>query len=356
MEIVLNRKGGVPVRDQLQAQLELRILAGEIAAGERLPSVRALARRLRLHPNTVSAAYRRLESAGHVEMRKGAGVFVSTVGATSLESAQDLDEMIQVALAAARRKGFSAADVRAAVERWLGAAPPARIVTVDRSLAMAELLAAEVRAAVTLPVEAHGLQEVQESPALLDGALTVSLPYHVAALRRASPRAALFTVTLEVLAPFREAILALPKGAIALVVSHSETVLPFASTLIRSLRGDEVLVEARTQADGRGWRRLLPAADVVIADVLAAEVVSRSRPRRLQAMQVLDGEELQRLAAAARSASAAVASATSASATATRAARAPSARTARAASATTARGASKPAPRRGKATRRARSR
>ena len=46
MDIVLNRKGGVPLHDQLLAQLELRILGGSIAPGERLPSVRALARQL----------------------------------------------------------------------------------------------------------------------------------------------------------------------------------------------------------------------------------------------------------------------------------------------------------------------
>jgi GntR family transcriptional regulator len=252
----------------------------------------------------VSAAYRRLEAAGHVEMRKGAGVFVRPAGASTLESARSLDEMIQVALETARHKGFSVPDIRAAVERWLVAAPPARVVTVDRSPAMAELLAAEVRPAVALSVEARALREVLDSPRLLEGALTVSLPYHVAALRRAAPRAVVVTVTLEVTAPVREAILALPTGAIALVVSHSETVLPFAGTLIRSLRGDEVLVETRQQQDGRGWRRLLPAADIVFADVLAAESVARSRPRRLQAFQVLDDRALRHVAAAARSAAA----------------------------------------------------
>ena len=68
MEIVLNRKGGVAMRDQLVAQLELRILEGQLGPGEKLPSVRALGRRLRLHPNTVSAAYRVLQASGHVEM------------------------------------------------------------------------------------------------------------------------------------------------------------------------------------------------------------------------------------------------------------------------------------------------
>ena len=142
MEIVLNRKGGLAVRHQLVAQLELRILGGEIAPGEKLPSVRALARRLRLHPNTVSAAYRELQASGHVEMRRGAGVFVRQTGAQSLAAARDLDEMIGVALQEAARRGFKVAEIRAAVSRWLSATPPDRIVAVDRSRAMAELLLA----------------------------------------------------------------------------------------------------------------------------------------------------------------------------------------------------------------------
>ena len=76
MDFVLKRKGGVPLHDQLLAQLELRILTGVLAPGQRLPSVRALARRLGLHANTVSSAYRDLETAGHVELRRGAGVYV----------------------------------------------------------------------------------------------------------------------------------------------------------------------------------------------------------------------------------------------------------------------------------------
>ena len=60
MDIFVNRRGGVPVRDQLVTQLELKILGGDLARGQRLPSVRALARRLKVHHNTVSAAYQDL--------------------------------------------------------------------------------------------------------------------------------------------------------------------------------------------------------------------------------------------------------------------------------------------------------
>ena len=76
MEIVLNRRGGVPVREQIATQLQLQILGGNLAHGQRLPSVRALARRLRVHHNTVSAAYQDLQAAGHVQLKRGSGVFV----------------------------------------------------------------------------------------------------------------------------------------------------------------------------------------------------------------------------------------------------------------------------------------
>ena len=126
MDIALNRKGGVPVHDQLLAQLELQILGGRLSPGERLPSVRALARQLGLHANTVSSAYRELEAAGHVELKRGAGVFVRAGVPATLEEAHGLDEMIRLALRTAFRKGHSAPEIKAAVERWLKAAPAER--------------------------------------------------------------------------------------------------------------------------------------------------------------------------------------------------------------------------------------
>jgi DNA-binding transcriptional regulator YhcF (GntR family) len=125
MDIFVNRRGGVPVRDQLVTQLELKILGGELAQGQRLPSVRALARRLKVHHNTVSAAYQDLEAAGHVHLRRGSGVFVRSGGPRALADADGLDQMIRLAMHTAFAKGFGGAEIRAAVERWLAAAPTA---------------------------------------------------------------------------------------------------------------------------------------------------------------------------------------------------------------------------------------
>jgi len=295
VDIVLNRRGGVPVRDQLVAQLELKILGGSYVPGERLPSVRALARRLDIHANTVSAAYQDLESAGHVELRRGAGVFVRKGGPAALAEARGLDEMIRLALSAAFRKGHSGVEIKAAVERWLKAAPAERVVVVDPSPEMAELVAHEVRSVLPIPVAGCGLLDLAREPGLLSGALALTLPYHAAAVARHVPGAAVEVIHLEFPVKDREAVLRLPAGSTILVVSHSPTVLPFASVLLRTLRGDEVLVETRLARNAKEWRRLVPAADLVFADALAVEAVKKVRPRRMREFRVLTQPALARL-------------------------------------------------------------
>jgi GntR family transcriptional regulator len=295
VDIVLNRTGGVPVRDQLVAQLELKILGGELRLGQRLPSVRSLARRLKVHHNTVSAAYQALEDSGHVELRRGSGVFVRRSGAMVLGDALGLDDMIRIALHTAFSKGFNGRDIRTAVERWLAAAPPDRIVVVDPAREMGELLVHEIETSVGVPATSCTPGDVARDPRLLSGALALMLPYHVETVRRLAPGAAVEVLTLEVAEEDRRAIAALPVGSIVLIVSRSPTVLPFASVFMRSLRGDEILVEPRLLAATKEWRRLVKAADMVFADSLSADTLRRAGARKLREFHVVTAAAVARL-------------------------------------------------------------
>jgi hypothetical protein len=231
-----------------------------------------------------------------VLLRKGSGVFVRAGAPTTLPEAGSLDGMIRLALHAAFRKGYSGVQIRSAVERWLRAVPPERIVVIDPSREMAELLAHELKRGIPVEHVACGsLEDLGRNPALLAGALTLCLPYHVEAITRICPDSAVEVVNLEVQPADREAILDLPTGSVALVVTHSPTVVPFASVLLRSLRGDEVLVEARLASATREWRRLLPAADLVFADALCAEAVRREKPRRFREVRILNDQMVARL-------------------------------------------------------------
>jgi DNA-binding transcriptional regulator YhcF (GntR family) len=295
VDFVLKRKGGVPLHDQLLAQLELRILTGVLAPGQRLPSVRALARRLGLHANTVSSAYRDLETAGHVELRRGAGVYVRAGSPAALEDARGLDELIRLALSAAFRKGHSGAEIRAAVERWLRAAPPERVVIVDPRRETLELVAHEIRSAIGVPASGCTLEELEREPGLASGALLVALPYHVSKVAHAAPGVPVETIRVEGSEEDQKAVLSLPAGGTVLLVSGSPILLQIAQAIIGGLRGDELLVEARLVSRRAEWRRLLPAADLVLADALSAGVVREARPRRLRELRILGDADLARM-------------------------------------------------------------
>ncbi len=72
MRLWLSKSSEVPIRVQLEAQIILGILSNDLEAGQRLPSTRELARRYKIHSNTVSATYRQLAAKGWVDFRKAA--------------------------------------------------------------------------------------------------------------------------------------------------------------------------------------------------------------------------------------------------------------------------------------------
>ena len=68
---------GVPIYLQLMEQVKHAIETGALRPGEQLPGIRPLAEELVISPNTVAKAYRELEHEGVIELRHGAGAFVS---------------------------------------------------------------------------------------------------------------------------------------------------------------------------------------------------------------------------------------------------------------------------------------
>ena len=77
-----NPSSGVPIYLQLMEQVKHSIETGALRPGEQLPGIRPLAEELVINPNTVAKAYRELEHEGIIELRHGAGAFVSANGRT----------------------------------------------------------------------------------------------------------------------------------------------------------------------------------------------------------------------------------------------------------------------------------
>ena len=111
-----------PLYAQIAEGVRVAIARGELGAGDGLPSVRQLAAQLRINPATVSQAYRDLERDGLVELRQGAGTFVTAVAHERKASERQarLRHAVRDLLAGAARLGASTAEVRAAMDAELG--------------------------------------------------------------------------------------------------------------------------------------------------------------------------------------------------------------------------------------------
>jgi len=108
-----------PIFEQLVYQAKAAVARGELRHGERLPSVRELARELAINPNTVARAYRELEAGGVLVRRQGAGTFVKAVGARALsdgERRRRLRALMERAVTEAFHLGFDASELRAALD------------------------------------------------------------------------------------------------------------------------------------------------------------------------------------------------------------------------------------------------
>lgn len=77
MDIIISNASGKPIYEQITAQIKNLILSGELHAGDALPSIRLLAKDLRISVITTKRAYDELERDGFIETVAGKGSFVS---------------------------------------------------------------------------------------------------------------------------------------------------------------------------------------------------------------------------------------------------------------------------------------
>lgn len=77
MTILIDNRSGVPIYDQIFTQIKSQILSGALSENEALPSIRSLAKDLRISVITTKRAYDELEGAGFIFTVPGKGSFVA---------------------------------------------------------------------------------------------------------------------------------------------------------------------------------------------------------------------------------------------------------------------------------------
>ena len=110
MNIFISNANGEPIYQQIVSQFKAGIIAGELKEGEALPSMRLLAKELRISVITTKRAYEELEREGFIVSYTGKGSFVSAPNQEFLkeQKLKETEGYLEKAVAAARAGGLSA--------------------------------------------------------------------------------------------------------------------------------------------------------------------------------------------------------------------------------------------------------
>ena len=112
---------GVPIYLQLMEQVRHAIETGALRPGEQLPGIRPLAEELVINPNTVAKAYRELEHEGIIELRHGAGAFVTQQASArkTTDKLRAAQAIVATAVEKLHAKGVSDEEIRRLFEAEL---------------------------------------------------------------------------------------------------------------------------------------------------------------------------------------------------------------------------------------------
>lgn len=114
MDLFIDNKSGTPIYDQIYTQIKDQIIQGALQPDEAMPSIRGLARDLRISVITTKRAYEDLEADGFITTMPGRGSFVAPQNPAlhREESLKQVEEHLQHAIDAARRGGITKDEVR----------------------------------------------------------------------------------------------------------------------------------------------------------------------------------------------------------------------------------------------------
>lgn len=109
MEIIIRNTGGQPIYEQIYSQLKAQIIAGALSPGEALPSIRALAKDLKISVITTKRAYDELEAEGFLYTVAGKGCFVAEKNLDLIREQQlkELEDHLNAAAGLAKSCGLT---------------------------------------------------------------------------------------------------------------------------------------------------------------------------------------------------------------------------------------------------------
>lgn len=100
MNIIISNISGVPIYEQIEEQIKTQIMSGALSAGDILPSMRVLAKELKISIITTKRAYEDLERDGYISTVQGKGCYVNVVNENLIRENMlfDIQELFETAV------------------------------------------------------------------------------------------------------------------------------------------------------------------------------------------------------------------------------------------------------------------
>ena len=276
MQISLSKNSEVPLWQQLAEQIVFLITTGELQAGQRLPSVRALARTAKVHNNTVSQAYQDLVRRDWLSRQPGSRLVVGARADSRPASPSNLDEFINETIQRAKQMGYSLQALTERVRDHLLAQPPDHILIVEDEPGLRAIIRWEVEKKLAYPVESCSPKEFAARPGLAVGA-QIFAPNHIIEMVKplVPPNRPSVPITFSGADEHIELIPSSRKVSVIATASVSGRLLKtarglFAPAIGRRHTFKEFLVPSNGRVD-------LPGIDVAFCDSLAMPVVACAR-------------------------------------------------------------------------------
>ena len=114
MDIIISNSNSIPLYEQVKEQIKNKIISNKLKAGEILPSIRSLAKDLRISVITTKNAYEELEREGYVETIQGKGTYVANKNTELIkeEQLQKIENLIETVVSIARISDISKKEIQ----------------------------------------------------------------------------------------------------------------------------------------------------------------------------------------------------------------------------------------------------
>ncbi len=271
MKIWLAKNSEVSVREQLQTQISLGIVSGDLVVGEKLPSTGELARRFKIHANTVSSVYHALAEKGVIEFKQGSGFYVCEPPPESFEREYLLEKLLSEFIQKARDSGFADSEIKQSVRQKFADKNPQIIKVIEPDKHLRDIIVEEIRQTVgNFEVEGILLEDFDEEKHGSNSVLMALLDEKQRIERRLPAQVDCFYLKANSAAGSLKGKTRPAENDLIAIVSGWERFLLMAKTmLVAADIAPECLIVRSTNE--KNWRKGLENVSMIICDSLTAK-------------------------------------------------------------------------------------